>query len=363
MDMQNYTTPFANTGDTEEFSIDTDPSGKVSLEKGWTELYQLRPEEGGLFILRKVFNQMMKLVSTDTVTWKTQSFPNWIDDKGDGLPFAYPKNAIVRYTDGNTYVSKVDNNTAIPTDTNNWVNFEDFGSLNINGLTEKTTPSDTDNLALQETGGLLKKLSFANLKLWILSLFNPSITGTVSFNSTTNNIQLTNIVTSLGLEIGDVIQISGATDSKNNSEFTVEVITDNNNIIVNQAHANKGTTKNIANRSGDTGVTVKLLAKWYNATNGLGQDWVNVTSSRIGGSIYPNNTNRSIKASIAISLQKNTDAKFSLNGSLVVLIAALSGSVEGTEMNQIYSDIAIKDTYSISNLSTGASIYSWWELR
>ena len=91
MDMQNYTTPFAIDGDREEFSIDTDPSGKVSLKKGWTELYQLRPEEGGLFILRKIFNQMMKLVSTDTVTWKTQSFPNWIDDKGDGLPYSYPK--------------------------------------------------------------------------------------------------------------------------------------------------------------------------------------------------------------------------------------------------------------------------------
>ena len=134
MDMQNYTTPFANTGDTEEFSIGTDPSGKVSLEKGWTELYQLRPEEGGLFILRKVFNQMMKLVSTDTVTWKTQTFPNWIDDKGDGLPFAYPKNALVKYTDGNTYVSKIANNTSVPTDTNNWVNFEDFGGSARIGL-------------------------------------------------------------------------------------------------------------------------------------------------------------------------------------------------------------------------------------
>lgn len=164
MDMQNYTTPFANTGDKEEFSIDTDPAGKVSLEKGWTELYQLRPEEGGLFILRKVFNQMMNLVSTDTVTWKIQTFPNWIDDKGDGMPYAYPKNAIVKYTDGNSYVSKVDNNTAIPTDANNWVNFEDFGSLNINTLPDKPTPDDTDNLVLQEVGGGLKKLSWLNLK-------------------------------------------------------------------------------------------------------------------------------------------------------------------------------------------------------
>ena len=172
MDMQNYTIPFANTGDKEEFSIGTDPAGKVSLEKGWTELYQLRPEEGGLFILRKVFNQMMNLVSTDTVTWKIQTFPNWIDNKGDGTPYSYPKNAIVKYTDGNVYVSKVDNNIALPTDTNNWVNFEDFGGLNINTLPDKSTPVDTDNLVIQEVGGILKKLSFANLKATLLTYFD-----------------------------------------------------------------------------------------------------------------------------------------------------------------------------------------------
>ena len=108
--------------------------------------------------------------------------------------------------------------------------------------------------------------------------YNPTptiATGTATFNATTNNINLTGI--GIGVEIGDVIQISGADDSKNNSKFTVEVITDNNNIIVNQAHANKGTSKNVANRSGDTGVTVQLLAKWYNAPLGLGQAWVDVT--------------------------------------------------------------------------------------
>lgn len=143
--------------------------------------------------------------------------------------------------------------------------------ININGFTSKSTPIDTDHIGIQETSGLFKKLSWTNLKNWILSLFNPTLTGTVSFNSTTNNIELTNIVTALGLEIGDVIQISGATDSKNNSEFTVEVITDNDNIIVNQAHSNKGTSKNVATRASDTGVTVKLLANWYNAPIGLGR--------------------------------------------------------------------------------------------
>ena len=95
-------------------------------------------------------------------------------------------------------------------------------------------------------------------------------TGTATFTATTNNINLTGI--GVGVEIGDVIQIGGADDAKNNSEFTIEVITDANNIIVNQAHANKGTTKNVANRASDTGVTVKLLAKWYNAPLGLGRD-------------------------------------------------------------------------------------------
>lgn len=135
MDMQNYTTPFANTGDTEEFSIDTDPSGKVSLEKGWTELYQLRPEEGGLFILRKVFNQMMKLVSTDTVTWKTQSFPNWIDDKGDGLPYSYNKNAIARATDGENYVSLEDNNEDNPIGSAKWKIFNILDFIKLSDFT------------------------------------------------------------------------------------------------------------------------------------------------------------------------------------------------------------------------------------
>ena len=121
-------------------------------------------------------------------------------------------------------------------------------------------------------------------------------TGTATFTATTNNINLTGI--GVGVEIGDVIQISGADDAKNNSEFTVEVITDANNIIVNQAHANKGTSKNVTARASDTGVTVKLLAKWYNAGDGLGQGWVDVTSSRIINTDYSNSTKRELELSI-----------------------------------------------------------------
>lgn len=178
---------------------------------------------------------------------------------------------------------------------------------NISSYAEKTTPVDADLIGLsdsQDSFGI-KKLSWSNLKATLKTYFDnlynfynptPTIaTGTATFTATTNNINLTGI--GVGVEIGDVIQISGSDDAKNNSEFTIEVITDANNIIVNQAHANKGTSKNVATRSGDTDVTVKLLAKWYSAPIGLGQYWVNVTKA--SGVVYTNNTGKAIMVYVA----------------------------------------------------------------
>ena len=151
----------------------------------------------------------------------------------------------------------------------------------------KISPADgtgVTEVIVPENGELATKDYVDNLK--------TIASGTATFTATTNNINLTGI--GIGVEIGDVIQISGAEDAKNNSEFTVEVIIDNNNIIVNQAHANKGTTKNVANRASDAGVTVKLLSKYYNAPLGLGQDWVDVNPNRSLNTNYQNLTNRYI---------------------------------------------------------------------
>lgn len=179
-------------------------------------------------------------------------------------------------------------------------------------------------------------------------------TGTATFTATTNNINLTGI--GIGVEIGDVIRISGATDAKNNSEFTVEVITDANNIIVNQAHAGKNTNKNVATRASNTGVTVKLLAKWYNAPIGLGQGWVDANASRVLGVDYPNNTGRSIFVSVYVDY-------------------ASSGS-NGIKVDNIYVDRYLSangNDYSLKAIVPKGSIYSvdssgrplldWKELR
>ena len=166
-------------------------------------------------------------------------------------------------------------------------------------------------------------------------------TGTATFNSTTNNINLTGI--GIGVEIGDVIKISGADDTKNNSEFTIEVITDANNIIVNQAHANKGTTKNVANRSGDTGVTIKLLAKWYNAPAGLGQDWISVKETRVSDIWYPSPYKRGIT-----SLTDGSSASVSVNN-----INFGGSEMGGYDCTVIYT----------TNIKITGAITSWLELR
>jgi len=275
----------------------------------------------------------------------------------------YRANSRVIGSDGIIYKAKtgtdlspnVNNNPT--TDTMNW---EIDTQFDINSLVAKTTPIDSDNLAIQESGGLLKKLSFANLKLWILSLFNPTLTGTVSFNSTTNNINLTNIVTDLGLEIGDVIQISGAEDVKNNSEFTVEVITDNNNIIVNQAHANKGTTKNVATRASDTGVTIKLLAKWYNASVGLGQDWVNVAASRAIATDYMGHPNRSILVNISGGNTNINDIHMLVSGTIVGY--AYANEAVASSIKTISAIISPAAIYRCDAPSAGV-FNGWVELR
>lgn len=180
-------------------------------------------------------------------------------------------------------------------------------------------------------------------------------TGTATFTATTNNINLTGI--GIGVEIGDVIQISGATDAKNNSEFTIEVITNANNIIVNQAHANKGTTKNIVAETSN--ITVKLLAKWYNASDGLGQDWVGMTSTRAGNTDYPNNTNRTIKVSI------NSSAGAGYRSILLVNNVEVSSFLFTTagQRRTDQADVTKLAVYRLAQATSGYVLHEWVERR
>ena len=211
-------------------------------------------------------------------------------------------------------------------------------------------PDGVDNteVVIPESGELATKQYVDNLR--------TIATGTATFTATTNNINLTGI--GIGVEIGDVIQISGAEDVKNNSEFTVEVITDDDNIIVNQAHANKGTSKNVAARSGDTGVTVKLLAKWYNANIGLGRGRINVTSSRILGNTHVNNTGRPLAIVVRISLGIVSAANLTI-GSETSGVSSAEVIVDNT----LFEIIAPGETYKVNIVAGTGSIFSFHEIR
>ena len=138
-----------------------------------------------------------------------------------------------------------------------------------------------------------------------------TVADTATFTNSTNNIALTGIG-SIGLEIGDVVEVSGT--ASNNKLFTVEVITDSGNVIVNQAHAGGTTTKSFVDET--VSATITLVAKWFNAYPGLGQGFV--TKNLTLGATYTSLTNRSMQVHHLLPLSPSHDVVFEVNGEILV---------------------------------------------
>ena len=187
------------------------------------------------------------------------------------------------------------------------------------------------------------------------------LTGTATFTNSTNNIALTGIG-SIGLEVGDVIQVTGT--ASNNNLFTVEVITDSGNVIVNSAHAGGTTSKSLVNET--VSATVTLLSKWVNAPVGLGEGWVSLMAGRAKDIIYTNNTGRSLSVMVSVADVTNDDAN------ITAYVDDLQLSV--SEDNP-YSDSASasratvsflvpnESTYEINFLTDSDTLNTWVELR
>ena len=146
----------------------------------------------------------------------------------------------------------------------------------------------------------------------------PPITGTATFTNTTNNIALPGIG-SIGLEVGDVVQVTGT--ASNSKLFSVEVITDSGNVIVNQAHAGGTTTKSLVNET--VSATVTLLAKWYNAAAGLGQGWVK--PARSASVLYTNNTGRLVFVIVSFNAAVSGDDRVEVDGVRITESTATNG--------------------------------------
>jgi len=172
-----------------------------------------------------------------------------------------------------------------------------------------------------------------------------TVTGTATFTNSTNNIALTGIG-SIGLDVGDVVQVTGT--ASNNKLFTVEVITNSGNVIVNQAHAGGTTSKSLVNET--VSATVTLVAKWFNAPIGLGQGWV--APSRSSGVTYTN-TRRAMSVNVQATTLDNQP--FTIDG---LIIGFNTNQSIRTQWNPI---IPPESTYGFG--IAGTTIKDWTELR
>ncbi|WEJ62146.1 hypothetical protein [Thiomicrorhabdus lithotrophica] len=176
-------------------------------------------------------------------------------------------------------------------------------------------------------------------------------TGSATFTNLTNNIALTGV--GIGVEVGDVITVTGSTS--NDKEFTIEVITDDNNVIVNQAHANGTTSKSLVDETAT--VTVSLLCKWYLAPVGLGQGWVDVTANRSYSVGYTNNTKRAIEVKVITNFSTGVALTLTIDS-----IAFMSSRVTSSQ-TQTYEQCAKIPSSIVYSASSGVSLLNWVELR
>lgn len=182
---------------------------------------------------------------------------------------------------------------------------------------------------------------------------NIMITGSATFNNTTNNITMTGIG-SITLVVGDVIKISGTTN--NNKLFTVESIVGNDEIIVNYEHRGTSTPIPPKRLKNETSLcTIKLYNRAKNAPLGQGQGWCIPASGRSKNTKYTNNTGREIAVAITFAAGGN--------GTLLETDGIPSLYFYGNTTSYV-PGFSIEGRESIYELrSSSGSISTWHELR
>ena len=158
-----------------------------------------------------------------------------------------------------------------------------------------------------------------------------------------------------------MITVSGA--SSNNKDFTVEVITDANNIIVNQAHAGGTTTKSLINET--VSATITLFGRAGFVEIGKGQGQIDLSASRAFNVTYTNITGRSLSLIVTVT------GDFKGGGLVTVddeVIARNKGGdyYSSTQSTDGYGPASIivpsGSTYVLTKTGT-ATIAYWGELR
>lgn len=114
--------PFASAGDKTAVPDPVDVSGNVSYTQGYGFDYQRqKTDPAAKNIERDKMNQVLFDVTNAIAEIQAQGVPDFITTAlNGGTPYSYAVNALVRWTDGNVYISLVAANTSDPTDATKW---------------------------------------------------------------------------------------------------------------------------------------------------------------------------------------------------------------------------------------------------
>lgn len=190
---------------------------------------------------------------------------------------------------------------------------------------------------------------------------NSYVYGLATLTNSTNNIHLEGVGLLKGLEVGDIVKVSGS--ASNNTEFTVESIVDADNIVVNYEHRGSNTSKSLVTEISKYGVTVELLCKYYSAAPGVGQGWCTPTTVRVVDEDYTNNTNKPI--SIAVSVMGVTaiaNLELYIDGAQIIKSRTNEDSSTSTTYSSITISIPAGSVYKVVTDGYGI-LTNWVELR
>ena len=414
-----YKQPFAHGGDTIAIPDASQPDGKMSSADGWTVDYQLpkidpnykpvgRQEMNGVF--KEVTEALGQVQVQGSATWSADGAPypinaqvyhngkQWLALRAnsvapvDGADWS----AIGTAATANLTTSNTDgtDGRVLKVGDGGWMGrgvgqAEPLGypasTSDVTNQTKVIRTYDPDNGVQAGATGIhfsegaawgRLRVGYKTPAAWIqggnayevtgwtsqVVLYDnliPSMTGSATLNGTTNNtVQLTDIVTTLGLEVGDVIRIQY---SGYNKLHSVESITNNNLIRVNYEHAGNRGNGSLKLPDTTASATVTRICKWYNAPIGMGQAWVAMSAQRTSGTNYTNTTGRPIFVSLyTISIPgDNKVAWLEVNGLRIAYCDTSSN-----DDSQISAIVPSGDVYlvNLARYSLGTSAY-WKELR
>lgn len=326
-----FKVPFATQGDKETVPVPVQGDGSVSITQGFSFDYEREYDDPlAKDIKREVMNGLLHDITEAVGDIQDTGIAKW---SADAAP--YPEGAVVWHAN-NAWRSTVGNNSAAPTEGENWSAViadtvsqseaqEGTATTRREWTAQRVRQATTgwwggiraNDLPLQSSIPQIPSADNVQEALAALAPRSADFATEATLTSADNVIVMTGIVAALELEVGDVIQIIGG-GGNDGRLHTVEVITDADTIVVNYEHCGSRGDGPLKLVDYTGALTVRRVVKWHSAADGLGQAWVDVTSFRPAsmGTNVLNSTNRKILVSLL---------SVSYSGSIRFLTAVVNG--------------------------------------